>query len=238
MNVVAHPLAAVLADAAEGCFPPADGRTDVLPPDGDGTVAVVAFSGHAFVLADVDSDEVARRATDGAGGGFGGVLDPTLLIWLAGDERTIGSIDVVLTARARGAPNADDLLPVLDVVDHPRVRRAFAHRRHVEVRGDDRGVVVLGRGLVGRRELSLELFDGTAMSTGAGRDLITRGLAAVPAGEWCWAQVAAGNTRSLRAFSAAGFRPVCAEVLLPPARASGESAPPKRWPSLPRTEGR
>ena len=40
------------------------------------------------------------------------------------------------------------------------------------------------------------------------------GLAVPPEGEWVWAQVAAGNTASLRAFLAAGFVPVCSEVLL------------------------
>jgi hypothetical protein len=44
--------------------------------------------------------------------------------------------------------------------------------------------------------------------------LVTAGRELVPDGEWCWAQVAAGNTRSLRAFLAGGFVPVCAEVLI------------------------
>ena len=35
-------------------FPPADGAVEVLPPDG-GSCAVVAFSGRAYVLADVDA---------------------------------------------------------------------------------------------------------------------------------------------------------------------------------------
>jgi hypothetical protein len=77
-------------------------------------------------------------------------------------------------------------------------------------------VAVLGRGLVGRRELSVELFDPAVPSKGAGRHLITAGLRCVPAGEWCWAQVAPGNARSLRAFLACGFVPIGSEVLLTP----------------------
>lgn len=213
---MAHPLAGVLAHAADGRFPTADGGTDVLAPDDNDTVAVVAFCGHAFVLADVDPADVADRvATDGAAGGFGGALDPVMLTWLAAGDRSIGTVDVVLVAPGGAPSGSSPPPPATHLPDHPRVVRAVAHRRNVEVRSDDRGVVVLGRGLVGRRELSLELFDGAGPSTGAGRHLITEGLAAVPTGEWCWAQVAAGNTRSLRAFLGAGFRPVCAEVQLP-----------------------
>jgi hypothetical protein len=38
----------------------------------------------------------------------------------------------------------------------------------------------------------------------------------VPDGEPLWAQVAPANTASVRAFLAAGYRPVCAEVLFGP----------------------
>jgi hypothetical protein len=38
----------------------------------------------------------------------------------------------------------------------------------------------------------------------------------VPAGQPVWSQQAAGNARSIRAFHAAGFRPVGAEALLLP----------------------
>ena len=80
--------------------------------------------------------------------------------------------------------------------------------------GDGGGLVVLGRGLVGRRELSVELLDDTTADPGHGRRLIDAGRDLIPTGEWCWAQVAAGNARSLRAFLAAGFVPVGSEVLI------------------------
>jgi hypothetical protein len=82
------------------------------------------------------------------------------------------------------------------------------------VLGNDDGVAIVGRGLVDRWELSVELFDTARPPSGAGRALITAGLGLVPDGETCWAQVAAGNARSLRAFLGAGFRPVCSEVLI------------------------
>lgn len=211
-----HPLLPVLEAAAAGRFPPADGRTDVLPPDADGTVAVVAFTGHAYVLADVDAAEVAARQDDDAGGGFGGALAPRLLTWLAGANRAIGSIDAVLVAPGRGdpAPRITALAPEDPGRSHPRVRRAAAHRRDLQVVGDDTGVVIVGTGLAGRTELSVELLDSGTAPSGRGRQLIAAGLGHVPAGVWCFAQVAPGNARSLRSFLAAGFVPIGSEVLI------------------------
>jgi hypothetical protein len=210
-----HPLAAILDAAAAGRFPPADGKTDVLPPDADGTIAVVALTGHAYVLADVDSSDVATRVGDDEGGGFGGALKPDVLCWLAGDHRRVGSIDVVLVSRGRvGVAEADAVRRADQFDAHPRVRRAVEHRRDVEVLANDGGVVILGRGLVGRQELSVELLEPRAPASGAGRRLIEAGLRRVRAGEWCWAQVAAGNARSLRAFLACGFVPIGSEVLI------------------------
>lgn len=211
----AHPLFAILEDAASGRFPAADGGVDVLPPDDDGTIAVVALTGHAYVLADVDPAEVAARADDGAGGGFGGALKPHVLSWLAGVDRDVGSIDVVL-ARRGGGGSTRDVVRTNDHDRHPRVQRAAEHRRDVAVYGNADGVVILGRGLAGRRELSVELFEPAAASAGAGRWLIAAGLAHVPPREWCWAQVSPGNARSLRAFLACGFVPIGSEVLITP----------------------
>ncbi|MET0324215.1 MAG: hypothetical protein ABW219_03255 [Ilumatobacteraceae bacterium] len=209
-----HPLAAVLAAAADGSFPPPDGGVDVLPPDPAGFRAVVALTGHAFVLADVDPSELARRGADG----YGGASQPDVLRWLAGPAGTIGSLDVVLVAAAGSAgPNADPRLARRDDLgDHPRVQRARHHRRDVEVFGDDDGLVVVGRGLVGRWELSVERYD-SGPTGGHGRRLISAGLAHVPAGERCWAQVAPGNAASLRAFLACGFVPIGSEVIIEPA---------------------
>jgi hypothetical protein len=202
-----HPLAVVLDAAAAGRFPPADGAVEVLPPDPAGWWAVVSLTGHAFVLGDVDADELRSVGADG----IGGAAKPDVLQWLAGPGGHAGSLDVVLvTAAAPGPtlPRRDDL------ADHPRVRRAVSHRRAVEVYGDDAGLVVLGRGLVGRRELSVELLDPASGGAGHGRRLIRAGLAAVPPGEHCWAQVAPGNAASLRAFIACGFVPIGSEVLI------------------------
>ena len=146
---VDHPLATVLAAAVAGRFPAADGGVEVLPTDNHGTSAVVAMTGHAYVLADVDSDELKRQIPDGTGG-FGGALHPDVLRWLAGSDRHIGSVDVVLAARGVGGA-ATPATPIDGVLaEHRRVVRALRHRRDVEVVVEPDGVVVLGRGLVGR----------------------------------------------------------------------------------------
>lgn len=209
-----HPLAPVLAAAAAGSYPDADGGIDVWAADADGTIAVVCFTGHAFVLADVERGEVATRATDDAGGGLGGAMAPELLTWLAGRDGTVGSTDVVLAAagRARCHGARPPWAERVDAATHPRAQRALRHRRQVEVRTTDAGLITVGRGLVGRWELSVELFGSPV--AGAGRTLVDAGLGLVPPDEWCFAQVAAGNARSLRAFLGAGFVPIGSEVLI------------------------
>jgi hypothetical protein len=204
-----HPLAAMLSAAAGGTFPAVDGAVDVHPPDRAGRAAVVEFTGHAVVLTDHDPAVLIARGADG----FGGAVQPDVLRWLAGGG-WIGSHDAVLVARGRGGGTR--LVPRADLDDHPRVARALHHRVDVAVAADDHGVVVLGRGLVGRLELSVELFDDTPGGQGHGRRLVAEGLHLVAPGELVWAQVAPGNAASLRAFLAAGFVPIGAEVLIEP----------------------
>lgn len=203
-----HPLGTALAAAVEGRFPAVDGTALIVGPDADGTCAVVCFTGHAFVLTDRPHHEVHAFAPDG----YGAAMHPALLVALARPGREIGSTDVVLVRR--GAGGGSSLGPLDDLADHPRVRRAFEHRRDVRVLGDERGLVTIGRGLVGRTELSVELLDGTHHAQGAGRALIAAALGAVAEHEPVFAQVAAGNTASLRAFLACGFTPICSEVLI------------------------
>ena len=125
------------------------------------------------------------------------------------DERVISHEYAVAGASHRLAERDD-----LDA--HPRVVRSRRHRRDVDVYGDETGVVTIGRGLVDRLEVSVEVFDGEVAH--AGRRLIAEALGRVPAGEIVFAQVAPGNAASLRAFLSCGFAPIGAETLLLPAR--------------------
>jgi hypothetical protein len=208
--VTTHPLAAALDAAANGSFPPADGGVELLAPDAWGWSAIVALTGHAYVLADVG-----RPALDAAGAdGFGGASHPDVQRLVAGPNGTIGALDALLAGRAETGP----VLPRRhDLDDHPRVRRARAHRHDVEVYADDVGLVVVGRGLADRCELAVELLDpGSAGRAGHGRRLIRAGLATLAPGTVCWAQVSPGNAASLRAFLACGFVPIGSEILIRP----------------------
>lgn len=202
-----HPLRSVLLDAVAGRFPAPDGGVELLAPDAAGTCAVVELTGHSYILTDLPAS-----AFDGLGvDGFGGATNPAVLLRLAGERRSVGALDVVLARHA--TPGPARLAPLDDVDDHPRVLRARRHRSDVRVIGDDRGVVCVGRGLVGRLEISVELT-GAAAGSGAGRDLVTAGLAGLPDGEPVFAQVSPGNAASLRTFLACGFVPIGSEVLI------------------------
>ena len=120
--------------------------------------------------------------------------------------------DLPLLVRA-GEGGTSSLAGRSDLEQHPRVQRARHHRRDVRVLGDERGFVTIGRGLVDRTELSVELLD-HAHNSGAGRQLIAEGLRAIGRDELVFAQVAPGNAASLRAFLACGFRPIGSEVLI------------------------
>lgn len=210
-----HPLHEVLIGAADGRFPPIDGGVEVLPHERGGPRAVVEFTGHSFVLTDRSIEELLARGADG----FGGASKPDVLRWLAGPDGWIGSHDAVLVARGTGDASTagftrDGLAERRDLDEHPRVERSRRHRRDVKVFGDDAGFVTLGRGLVGRLEISVELLAPTTHGRGGGRRLIRAGLGLVPAGALVWGQVAPGNAASLRAFLACGFVPIGAETLI------------------------
>lgn len=205
-----HPLRAALIAAAGGDFPAADGLVDVFAPSQGGMHVVHEFTGHAIVLTDRDPDALRALGIDG----FGAVAQPEVLRWLAGPSGLVGSHDVVLVARGRGV-SAGAPPERTDLDDHPRVQRSLHYRPDARVFGDERGLITLGRGLVGRLEMSVELLDATS-GGGAGGALIRAGLDLAPRDELLWAQVAAGNAASLRAFLRSGFTPIGAETLITP----------------------
>lgn len=204
-----HPFAEILSDAAAGRFPSVDGGFEVMAPHRSGHAAIVEFTGHAVVLADVSHSELSALGADG----FGGASHPDIKRLIAGAGGAIGSHDAVLVARGRGPIDRSELASRHDLDDHPRVVRSRRHRLDVEVYANDTGLVTVGRGLVGRLEISVELL-GSDHPAGAGRRLIESALHLVPAGDAAWAQVAPGNAASLRAFLACGFVPIGAETLI------------------------
>jgi hypothetical protein len=208
-----HPLLGYFLAAAEGYFPAVDGAVTVLPALPGGLECSVAFTGHAVVATALPAADVLAHDPDG----YGGSLAPDFLRYLASPAGWIGVVDVTLVARGTGG--TPRLRPVAAMDDHPRVEHARQLRADVRVFGDQRGIVTLADGLAGRKELSIELHRPDEGGQGLGRTLITDALTLMPEGAPLFAAVSPGNARSLRAFLAAGFIPIGAEVLLRPARA-------------------
>ncbi|MEV7420952.1 GNAT family N-acetyltransferase [Streptomyces sp. NPDC089919] len=206
-------LAAILDAAAQGRFPAPDGGVSVVPQAGHRDAGVLAFTAHSVVFTDEDPDWVLRTLATLDCDALAAAMNPRFLTALM--ERTgraHDTVDLLTVAPALpGAPPVE-LREVSDP-DHPRVARARKRRDDVRVWAADGGVVVLGRGVAGRWETAVEVDEG-ARARGLGRALAVAARHLVPGGEPVWAQQAAGNARSVRAFQAAGYRPVGAEALL------------------------
>ena len=185
-------------------LPPVDGGVTWVAPAG-AVRAVVAFTGHAYVMAPGPADPPNGVTQPD---GFGGAFEPRFLAWLAGNQ-PIGVLDATLVARGTGRPTP---LAATDRWDaHPRVDHARQLRDDVRVFGDDRGMVTLATGLAGRLELSVESVpDG--QGRGWGRSLVADALGLVDEGEPVFAAVSPGNARSLKVFLALGFSPIGSEV--------------------------
>jgi GNAT superfamily N-acetyltransferase len=209
---VTERLLRLLHDAARGVPPPADGAVEVWPAPAGAVEAVLAFTAHHVVAARVDLDLVAARLP---GGDLSAPMGAAFLGWLG--ERLgsrPGSLDVVLAAEGLGGTPPLELTPGVDLDRHQRVARAMRYRDDLEVWTAEggAGVLVLGRGLAGRREVAFEV-DPARRNRGLGRLLVAAARHLAPPGEPLFAQIAPGNVASLRVVEAAGFRPVGAEVL-------------------------
>jgi hypothetical protein len=208
-----HPLSAVLDAAARGRFPPADGAVEVLGPLPGPADAVIGFTAHCYVACDVAPAEVAARV---APGDLSVPMSAAFLGWLGGRIRSRPlTVDALLCTAGTG-DGPPDWLRRDTSLDHPRVERASRYRDDMQIwiAEDGVAVLVLGRGVCGRWELGFEVVP-DARGAGLGRALARAAAALLPAGTPLWAQVAPGNAASLRAVTAAGFRPVGAEVLFP-----------------------
>jgi hypothetical protein len=204
-------LPMLLRSAALGSFPPADGAVEVLPPPQGPAEAVIAFTAHHVVAADVDPGWVAATLPSDD---LGAPMKPAFLSLLArylGTEA--GALDVVLAAMA--VPDQPELRLVAaeDTFAHARLDRAHSYRRDVRALLDDRGgLLTIGHGVAGRVEVSIEI-DTAARGVGLGAILARAALSLVPSGTAVFAQVSPGNIASLRCFLNAGYRPIGAEVL-------------------------
>ncbi|MDX2679189.1 GNAT family N-acetyltransferase [Streptomyces sp. NY05-11A] len=204
-------LREILDAAARGAFPPPDGRTTVVPQPSRRDAGVLAFTAHSVVFTDEDPGWVYGVLHDVDSDPLSASMNPRFLAALMERTgRTAETIDAMLVA----APlPGEPPLPLREIEDrgHPRIHYARRRRHEVRAWAADGGILVMGRGMGGRLEVSVEV-DETVRHRGLGRRLVT--AARHLAGEPLWAQVAPGNARSIRAFQAAGYTPVGAELLL------------------------
>lgn len=205
-------LAGLLERVENGEWLPPDPWLSLLPAPPGGDAAVLSFPGHVVVAADLDPAWVSARLPDGD---LSAPLNPP---FLHACERALGRrvncVDGLYLALPATGPAPLDLRPVADL-DHPRVRRARRYRPDVRIYTTDGGVLLVGRGLAGRWEVAIEV-DPAYRGRGLGRTLAAAARHLVPGPRPLWAQVSPGNAASVRAFLAAGYRPVGAEALLVP----------------------
>ncbi|SDE63064.1 Acetyltransferase (GNAT) family protein [Blastococcus fimeti] len=186
----------------------------MLPAPPGARAVVVGGSAWHVVAADVDPDWVAAAVAHDP---LAAPLGARFLAAL-GDRigHEPGVVDAVLVSPPAGLEPGVPLraLPV-EAAAHPRVDRALAHRRDVRVwtTPDGGGLLAVGRGVADRWEVSVEV-EPWARGRGLGTALVAAAPALAPGP--LWAQVAPANSASLRAFLAAGYRPVGAEVLFGP----------------------
>src|SRR2546421_454978 len=189
-----HPLGEIMRRAGRDEFP-VWGPITVFPPPPHLNAAVVAFSGHTFIAADVEPGEVHARIGENP---LTGPVLPSFLEWIASRVGArAGMIDVVLAAKGTGSPDA-----VLK--EEPRwrdfERAQHGARLRRELSGwtaEGLGLVLIGRGLVDRWELAYEVA--ADAPSGSGRTLASLARGLVPRDEPLFAQVAPGHARSLRA---------------------------------------
>lgn len=205
-------LAEILDAAAAGRFPPPDGGTTVLPQPCERDVGVIAFTAHSVVFTDEDPRWVRGTLAALDCDRLAATMHPRFLgALLERTGRRMDTIDLLTVASPlAGAPP----LRLTELADaaHPREVRARQRRDDIRIWAADGGLIILGRGVAGRWEAAIEVDEGRR-EAGLGRALATAARHLVPTGQPIWAQQAAGNARSVRAFQAAGFRPVGAEAL-------------------------
>lgn len=208
-------LGAILDAAAQGHFPPPDGTTTVVPQPCHRDAGVIAFTAHSVVFTDEDPRWVHATLAALDCDPLAATMNPLFLAaFLERTGRVTDTTDLLTVADALpGGPDPALGLHELDDPDHPRVVRARKRRDDVRVWAcPGGGLLVLGRGLAGRWEAAIEVEE-DVRHRGLGRALARAARQLVPGGSPVWSQQSAGNARSVRAFQAAGYRPVGAEAL-------------------------
>lgn len=214
--------AAILRATARGDAPPVDGLVEVVPRPAGVVAALLAFTGHHVLAADIEPAWVAARL---APWDLSAPYGPPFLAALA--ERVAapaGTLDIVLVAPPRAgaaarssagsSARAPDLRRLAGAPADAVIAESPHPRRDETVwqTADGAATLVLGRGLADRWEIRFDV-EPPARGRGLGRALAAAAPGLAPDGDLVFAQVAPGNVASLRALLAAGYRPIGAEVL-------------------------
>ncbi|MET9044600.1 GNAT family N-acetyltransferase [Streptomyces sp. NPDC059687] len=208
---MADGLRDILDAAARDVFPPADGGTTVVRQHSPRDAGIIAFTAHSVVFTDEDPDWVRGTLRGIECDALAATMNARFLAaFMERTGRTTDTIDVLLVGSALAGEPPLPLRPVEDP-GHPRVVGSRRRRDDVRVWTAQGGLLVLGRGVAGRLEVAVEVAP-EARHRGLGRALVSAARR-LSGGEPVWAQVSAGNARSLRAFQAAGYRPVASEAL-------------------------
>jgi GNAT superfamily N-acetyltransferase len=208
-------LAAILDTAAAGQFPAADGSVVVLPQPSERDAGVISLTGFAVIFAAADPGWVTAQLPPGD---LSGPLSASFLHALSERlGRHSHSIDMLTCADSLAGPPPQTAglteLTASAGAAHTRIVRARQYRDDVRAWQAPGGVVMIGRGVAGRYEVAVEV-DPAHRGRGLGASLAIAARHLVPAGTPLWAQIAPANAASVRAFLAAGFRPIGAEALL------------------------
>ncbi|MEU1413445.1 GNAT family N-acetyltransferase [Streptomyces sp. NPDC049097] len=208
---MADGLRDILDAAARDVFPPADGGTTVVRQHSPRDAGIIAFTAHSVVFTDEDPDWVLGTLRGIECDALAATMNARFLAaFMARTGRTTDTVDVLVVGSAQAG---EPPLPLRRIDDpgHPRVVASRRRRDDVRVWTAQGGLLVLGRGVAGRLEVAVEVAP-EARQRGLGRALVSAARR-LSGGEPVWAQVSAGNARSLRAFQAAGYRPVASEAL-------------------------
>jgi hypothetical protein len=209
-------LPRALLAAADGRFPEPDHKVRIAPAVEGAKGAVIAFTGHHVIASTLGVSEVRRAIRER---NLQLPTDPRFLAWLADavdGSSSEDTIDVVTAREGIERGERPAMVPLEDpMLEDRRIAFAAETRRDLRVHRppDGSAVVVLGRGLAGRLEMSIELAPG-ARGAGLVDELTEVALAEAGPEETVFAQVSAGNSAALRAALRSGFKPVCGEYLI------------------------
>lgn len=201
-----HPLARLLRSVAAGQFPHQDGAWTRVSPWIPTLQAIVGFTGHSILAVSYDVSE--ETLIDLGATGFDGPFSARVVTALAGATGWIGPQQVLLSALGTGSGNSGALVARADLSRHPFVENAKRIRQDIQVLGTADAhpdIVVLGRGVAGIREISVQVNHQTP---GRGESLFAAALATVPEYEVVLATIPVYDGHGLGSAIAGGFRPI------------------------------